>query len=966
MKIHDVLHGFEIVRARKSEELSGILWEMEHQKTGARLIWLENGETNKLFSIAFKTLPWDDTGVFHILEHSVLCGSDRFPVKEPFLDLLKSSMNTFLNAMTFADKTMYPVSSRNEQDFMNLTRVYLDAVFCPAIYRNPNIFRQEGWHYELRAEDASPIYKGVVFNEMKGAFASVNRLADMALCRMLFPDNCYGFVSGGDPEHIPDLTPENFLAAHRKFYHPTNAKIYLDGAVPLDEVLRLIDEEYLSKYEKLDASFEIPLQTPPAAAQSVTWYEIGQEEDEKQKAHIMLGRIMGTWQDRKKILAVTLLNMYLAESNESPLTKAVLQSGLAQDLSLDIDDSVAQPYLMLHIRNTEAAHRDELRRIIRETAEGLVQNGLDREELAAGLNQLAFRLKEKQEPAGLIRNIVALNAWLHGGDPMLYLECEGLLAELRREMETGYYEDLLREMLLDDAHIAEAILLPSKTRSKEKSDAEQARLFAARDAWTAEEKKELIAQNAALDAWQAAPDSSEALATLPTLPLSAVSLTPEWVETEEDTAPEGARVFFHPVPSSGLVHCRMYFNLADQPVSRMQDFAFFSSLLSQLPAGPYSVAELRREIKKNIGRLNFGFSVYAVPSHPELCRPFLTASFSVLEDNVEKAVRLVAEILKNTRFDDAKLIRDLLNQQADGMQRAILSSGNVFAISRALRTFSADCAVQEETGGYSYYTYLTQLRAEFDDRLAAFRAFAEETEKNLIVSRRLTLSETASVRHPALLSLLSALGDGQSKALPTEMRLDITGKPVREAIRIPAGISFAASCCHLSRLGQKFRGELLVLSGLLSFGYLWNEVRVKGGAYGCGFRAAPSGSTVFYSYRDPSPAHSLTVFDGTAQFIRAFLESGEDLEKYIISGISGTEPLLSPAQKGAAADSNTFVGIGYGDFKRIREEMLHTDKETLLALCPLFESMASGSGACIVGGESALQALGEEWTQYAL
>ena len=964
MKTHDILHGFEIVRGRESRELNGTLWEMRHLKTGAQLAWLDNGETNKLFSIAFKTLPWDDTGVFHILEHSVLGGSEHYPVKEPFLDLLKSSMNTFLNAMTFADKTMYPVSSRNEQDFLNLTHVYLDAVFCPAIYHNPNIFRQEGWHYELRQGDAEPTFKGVVFNEMKGAFASVNRLADMELCRMLFPDNCYGFVSGGDPEHIPDLTLENFLAAHRKFYHPSNAKIYLDGAVPLDKVLQLMDEEYLSKYGLSSQTIDISPQAPLPAAQRVKYYEIGKDEDEKQKAHIALGRIVGTWQDRKKLLAFSLLSMYLADSNEAPLKRAILQSGLAQDMTLDVDDSVAQPYSILHIRNTEQASRDELRRIIRETAEGLLQNGLDREELEAALNQLAFRLKENREPAGLMRNITCLNSWLHGGDPMQYLECEEVLDELRQALDTDYYENLLREMLLDDAHTAEVVLLPSKTLGGEKAAAEQNRLRKAQSAWTEEERREIMAQNASLDQWQASEDTPEALATLPTLPLSAVSPTPEWVETKE-AEHEGVKVLFHPVASNGIVHATLAFSLADQSLDSLQALSFLSGLMGQLPTEKYTAAQLQREIKKHIGHIHFGVVPVALPGQADECRPFFAASFSALEGSLDSAAALMTEILRHTRFDDGQQIRDILNQAADGMYRTLLSAGNSIAMNRALSSFCAEAAVQEKTEGFDYYRYLTAFRDDFDRKINAFQGFAKDAVQRLFTAQRLILSETATERHASLLSLAAALQGGKEK-LPGAFTLSLEPNAQKETILIPAGVSFAASAGHLDRYGQQFTGALKVLDGLLTYGYLWNEVRVKGGAYGCGFRATEAGSLAFFSYRDPAPVHSLKVFAETADFIRAFCESDESLEKYIISGIAATEPLLSPAQQGALADRAYISGMRYEDKLRIRQEMLQLTKEQLLSLCPLFEAMAQGNAQCIVGNENALKELGDEWKQYSL
>ena len=419
MKVNDILHGFKVVNVRESKELKGTLYEMEHLKTGALLIWLDNGCDNKLFSATFKTLPWDNTGVFHILEHSVLAGSDNYPVKEPFLDLIKSSMNTFLNAMTFPDKTMYPVSSKNEQDFINLTRVYLDAVFRPAIYHNDSIFRQEGWHYEV--EDDEPFYNGVVFNEMKGSYASVDTQIEDELQKALFPDSIYGFISGGDPQEIPDLTYENFLRAHSEFYSPSNCRIWLDGDVPLDRVLGIIDDEYLSTFERDERVHEIKMQEPVPSIDTVRFYQIGKDEDEAKKSHLVLGKVFSDWEDRKRNIAYTLVSIYLAGDNESPLKRAILEKGLAQDVEFTIMDGIAQPFYAIVFRNMESSDKEEILKVYRSTLERILEEGIDKDSLTGCINRFDFSLRETGEPQGLYRVINAMSSWLYGGDPLLYL-----------------------------------------------------------------------------------------------------------------------------------------------------------------------------------------------------------------------------------------------------------------------------------------------------------------------------------------------------------------------------------------------------------------------------------------------------------------------------------------------------------------------------------------------------------------
>ena len=473
MKVNDILHGFKVTRVRESEELKGTLYEMEHIRTGAVLAWLDNGCDNKLFSATFKTIPWDDTGVFHILEHSVLAGSDNYPVKEPFLDLIKSSMNTYLNAMTFPDKTMYPVSSKNEQDFINLTRVYLDAVFHPAIYHNDSIFRQEGWHYEV--EDEEPFYNGVVFNEMKGAFASVDTVMEEGLMKYLYPDNTYRFVSGGDPASIPDLTYENFLRAHREFYSPSNCRFFLDGDLPIDRVLGIIDDEYLSTFERDDKVHEIPMQQPVKARDLTEFYEIGKDEDESKKSHLVLGKVFSDWSQRSRIIAYTLMSIYLAGDNESPLKRAILERGLAQEVEFSVMDGIAQPFWVLVFRNMDMCDKDAILQVYKDTLKKIAREGVDKEALIGGLNRFEFSLRESGEPAGLYRAINSMSSWLYGGDPLLYLESNSIVHELRAALDTDYYDRIIEE-LLDEEGVITMEVLPSKTKGEEEAQKEYERV----------------------------------------------------------------------------------------------------------------------------------------------------------------------------------------------------------------------------------------------------------------------------------------------------------------------------------------------------------------------------------------------------------------------------------------------------------------------------------------------------------
>ena len=949
MQVQDKLFGFTVIRSRRTEELDATLWEMEHDKTGAKLVWLDNTEENKLFAVAFKTLPDDDTGVFHILEHSVLCGSEKYPVKEPFLDLIKGSMNTFLNAFTSSDWTAYPVSSRNRKDFLNLVGVYLDAVFCPMIYRNPLIFRQEGWRYSLHEGEESATYNGVVFNEMKGAFSSVDTQIMNHLNRMLFPDSPYGFVSGGDPEKIPDLTYEHFLDMHREYYHPSNARIYLDGQIPLEETLLLIDS-YLSRFEKSDKRHDIIPQQPVESATREFPYAIGAEEDPKQRTQIAIGKILCDWSDRKKQTAVSVLASYLMGSNDAPLKKAVLERGLAQDVSFDVMDGIAQPYTILQFQNTEKEALEPLKETVKTTVSELLKNGIDKDELSAAIDHLAFVMKSAEEPRGIYRVMRIVNSWLYDGDPMLYLTCDELIADLRKALEEDYFEQMMRECFLDDDYKAELILVPSRTKTAEDSAIEAERLKNETAAWTEEDRKEVISMNERLDAWQQTPDSEELKATLPKLELSDIDDEISWTETEE--AKEGDVVkLVHTLQTDGIATVAMYFSINDIPAEDISKLSLALSFLGDLPTESHSVRELQKEMKRSIGQKSMSILPVRFRDAADRCMLYIAVNFSALEERVYDAAKLIRELLLETRFDDGERIKALLKQEIEGMYQSIIGRGNSFAITRAGRHFSAGGAVQELANGYSEYRYVTNLSNQYETEGEKFVSFAESM-KSLFTEKRLLLSETGTRQHE-LLPVLN-LPKGGADEIKDVFQTELEPAEGPEAILIPAPVSYAAAVSHLGCFNRSFHGRFNILSSILSFGYLWSEIRVRGGAYGCGYFASEGGSTGFYSYRDPSPVHSVEVYQKTAEFLKEYVESSEPVESYIISSVAQSDRLRSPRQKGLEADILWLTGKTKEDLIRIRKEMLSLRKEDLLKDCGLFGDAFDRYAVCVVCGEEQL------------
>ena len=942
------LHGFTVTRVRDVAELSARLVEMVHDRTGAELCWLDNGESNKLFSVAFKTLPEDSTGVFHILEHSVLCGSKKYPVREPFVELLKSSMQTFLNAMTFPDKTLYPVSSRNEQDFLNLTGVYLDAVFAPRLLEDPNIFYQEGWHLALEGDDAA--YRGVVLNEMKGATSNVLDAVQQGMSQLLFPDTCYGFNSGGDPAVILNLTYKHFVETYRRFYHPSNARFYLDGNIPLDRTLALISESL----EDFDRRTDLPqlAMQKPVAGTGTQYYEIAPEEDPSGKTYFALGRIIGTWADKEKCLAVQVLCDTLADSNEAPLKKAVLESGLCQDMTLSMMDGVAQPWLLLQITNAADGQAVALRRCVLNTAQHLAESGLDREALAASINRLEFQIRQGQEPQGLLRCIRALSSWMYGGDPLTSLTHDESFKALRAMLDNGGFEQLLKELFLDDAGWSALEVLPSATLGEEKRAKEAARLNAEQAAWTEEQRAACLRLNESLTLWQQTPDTPEQLATLPTLPLSEISDTPEFASTAEETV-GGVTVLRHQAACHGVVHLSLYFPLTDCTLAELTRISFLHELLGKLPTKRHSAAELHQRVKAVFGSLSFGVQVYGRPGQIQRCTPCLTASASILESNLRSAAELLREILTETRFDEPERIRQTVIQTNESAKMMGIMAGNHIALLSTKAHYTAQSAVQEATGGWTYAQWLHGFVENFDTEISTFISLVKQVMERTVGKKRLVLSVTAA-SDVELATLASAFPEGTAAEPDAAYMAQL---PDKQGIRIPAQVGYAV---RAYRSQKAVHGSLPVAAQLLSLDYLWNVIRVQGGAYGAGLVTDRDGVIGAYSYRDPSPDRSLQAYADLAAALRRFCEGGESLDKYIISAVSQTEPLMSPQNYCQKADRNWFCGITREDETKLRREMLHTDPPALLSWAQVLEQIAAKGAVCVVGPDGMLNACGGE------
>ena len=817
--------------------------------------------------------------------------------------------------------------------------MYLDAVFAPRCVVDPNAFRQEGWHLEV-GEDGKPFINGVVYNEMKGATSGLDDILVEGMLALLYPDNCYGFNSGGDPAVIPELTYERYKAMYHKYYHPSNARVFLDGAVPLEETLALIDS-YVGGAERAEAVHEIPLQRPNPC-ENTLYYEIGPDEDTAGRAMISYGKIAAAWSDKRRLMMSEVLCSLLADTNEAPLKRAILDAGLGEDVSLDLEDGIAQAMLTLTVRNTEAEKAGEIRKKAEEVVSKLLEEGLDKSLLTAYLNRYAFRIKDMREPAGLLRAIMSYSASLYGGDPMLWLENDDDIAALRLEVENGGFDKLLKE-LLDFSDMSLLTVLPSKTHGEKLRAEEAERAQRIYDSLDEAAREELSRENDRLHAWQAAGDAPEDTAKLPVLPLSEVSEEPMFTRTEL-MEKHGVKVMFHPIPSQGIVHFNLYFRLTDLTVPELSRAGVMAALMTKLPTKRHSVAELQKLIKTYIGKLRF--EIKASGPRPEVCTPYFAVFCDVLEENLDKAEELVVEILTETCFDDPERIREIVLQLDEASKQRFIMAGHVIGLTAVNSHYLSSAVVTEATSGYTYRSYIRSLAKSFDEMSGELADTLARIRDDSLVRANLTVGLTAT-EPVCLCGVIKALPEGSPA--PEEVHY-ASPVPERFGVRIPAQVSFAEKGVLVPELG----GEMNVAQTIITLNFLWNRVRVQGGAYGVGLNVNERGTICHYTYRDPSPARSIGVFSEESAFITEFCEGGEELAKYVISAIGNTEPLQSPAEEGAAADMDIFDGKTYETAKKRRAEMLGVTKEKLLELRKTLDDCAENGKVCVVGCDSAL------------
>ena len=959
MTIHD-LAEYEILDEHRVEDVQSDGFILRHKKSGARIAILSNNDDNKVFYIGFRTPPEDETGVPHIIEHTTLCGSKKFPVKDPFIELAKGSLNTFLNAMTYPDKTVYPVASCNDQDFKNLMDVYLDAVFNPNITKYEEIFKQEGWHYELTGKDDELKINGVVYNEMKGAYSSPDEVLSSQIYRSLFPDNTYSKDSGGNPEFIPKLTYEAYLDFYHKYYHPSNSYIYLYGDMDVVERLEWLDKEYLSQYEYKKVNSEINKQPAFDEIKNIeAQYSITMDDSQENKTYLSYNRVVGDTLDEMLYQAFDVLDYALVSSPGAPVKQALIDAGIGDDVYGSYDAGILQPVFSFVAKNANASQADEFESIIENTLKEVVKTGINKEALLAGINSSEFKFREAdfgQFPKGLLFGLNCLDSWLFDDmKPFIHLECLDTFAKLRRAVDTDYFEKLIQEYLLDNTHGSSVTVKPKCGLGNEKEEALAKELSDYKASLSDEEIKKLIEDTEHLKKYQEEPSSDEDLRKLPMLTRADMKKNAMPFSNIEDELLD-VKVVRHDIESNGIDYISFLFDAGDFEQSELGYLGFFTNALGLVSTEKYSYTDLANATNIYTGGISTGTA-----SHPDIKdRNNFVFKFEVklkvLEKNLGKALELMQQMLLTSDFTDTKRLGELVAQIKARLQANLSSSGHLVAAMRSMSSFSRYALYQDELKGIAFYRSICRIEKELSESPRRVSDKLAAIVKKLFARNRMLISFTGNNEaygkaKPSLEKVIA----GFDKISAVGNQAEVHFNTAKEAFIDASQIQYVAKTGDFICEGYEYTGALRLLRIILSYDYLWINVRVKGGAYGCMNTFLRSGESYFVSYRDPNLSDTLNVYDRIPEYIKSFSPDERDMTKYIIGTFSALDTPMNPEAKGSRSLSAYLEGITYEQIQKERDEILNAQPEDIRRLADLVEAVLKKDSICVIGNENMIK-----------
>jgi len=951
--------GFRLLQEKYIKEINSTGRIFIHEKSGARLCHLENDDDNNVFSISFKTPPQDNTGIPHILEHSVLCGSRKFPTKEPFVELAKGSLNTFLNAMTFSDKTMYPIASKNEKDFFNLMDVYLDAVFYPNIYRCPEIFMQEGWHYELDSPDAELNYRGVVYSEMRGAYSTPESILLRKVQESLFPATAYGFESGGDPDVIPELSLDQFLEFHKRYYHPSNSYIFLYGNGDCLKQLSFIDKEYLKKFERISVDSAIALQKPFPDQRRVAFeYPISPVEKVEDNTFLSLNFVIGKSVDPEIYLAFNILEYLLLETPAAPLKKVLIEKEVGKDVFGEFDNSILQPVFSIVVKNSNEKKEKEFRDIVLNTLKRLVENGIDKKLIEASINIEEFNLREADYrgfPKGLFYNIKVMENWLYDNNPFMHLEYENTLNKVKKALTTNYFEHMIDRYLLKNNHSSILILNPKKGLAEKKIEEINKKLSDYKAHLSIIEIEELVRKTERLKRRQKTADSPEDLLKIPLLSLKDINPTSErlpLVEKEE----KAIKVLSHPIFTNSIVYLNMLFDTKVVPREDIPYIGLLTRVLGKVSTESYHYTDLSNEIDIHTGGIGFGANVYGSKENDQIYYPKIMVKSKVLTSKLPKLGDLLGELIGHTRFDEKKRLKEIIQEAKSRLQMFIFENGHLVAINRLFSYFSPAGKYSEILGGLTFYEFIADIERNFDKKadeiIYKLREMAKLifNKKNTLVSVTLDANDYKKFKKifPVILDNLQ-----NNEPEPFNYQFDYSEK--NEGLLTPGKVQYVAKGYNFKKLGYKYRGSLKVLVTMESLDYLWNRLRVQGGAYGSFASFSRNGNGFFCSYRDPNLRETLSTYDSAIDYLKKFNPNEREMRKYIIGTISKLDSPLTPSMKGEIATNNYISNISQEDIQKARDEVLFTTKKDIRLFSNMIQDMMQKNYFCVLGNEEKIR-----------
>lgn len=952
MELNHIYSGFRLIEERPVPETDSLGRLFVHEKSGARLLQLANDDTNKVFGIGFRTPSANSTGVAHILEHSVLNGSRKYRTKEPFMDLLRSSLSTFLNAMTFSDKTIYPVASQNDKDFDHLMDVYLDAMFHPAIYSCREIFLQEGWHYHIEKPEDPLTYRGVVYNEMRGALSSADAQVADAILSQLYPDTIYGKESGGDPYEIPELSYDAFLNFHRKLYHPSNSYLFIYGDGDIERFLAHIDGEYLSDYDKAEINSDIAWQEVfPAAKQAEVCYSVAPDAETEGKDILAYAVSMGTRRTPVDMFMETVLSEVLVDSQAGPVKNALLAAGIGEDISAFSNDGLQIPFGIV-AKETDACKRDDFVRIIEETLRDIVHDGLDKDLLTAALNKMEYTLREAEgyTTRGIIYYINAFETWLYDGDPFDALRYDAPLSMLRENIQSDYFERYIETHILNNSHKVILTATPQPGLNDEKDAQVAEKLAQYKASLSADEVNAMVAETQKLLLRQNSEDTPEEKATIPHLERSDVTGSFPIIPCNEETL-SGVTVLHHPLFTAGIDYTDMLLSLDHIDVEELPYLALLTSLIGAVDTKAHSYSALSTAEYLTSGGIRITSRVIQDYHDPDkFSHKLLVSSKTLSPEDATGFLALAWEQLTESDFSDKKRFREVLQMLKNQIQMGIFQQGHTVVAGRVTAYHSAYSRFNEMLNGLDFLFFLQDLDNHFDERFEETLTKVQDLYSRLLTRRDMLVSVTGSdesyaAMRPQLEEWLARIPDVAYPHADWQVPVEV----LNEGIQSSANVQYVAKGADLRPLGVTYSGELEVLSNLLTNDYLYNNIRAKGGAYGQGIRFSRNGSVSCYSYRDPNLENTLAVYDGMADWLEALEMDEADLTDMIIGVMNRFNPVMTARAQGSWSLTSHVNGARREDLVLAQEQALATTVRALRAYAPALRQAMAENHLCVLG-----------------